>query len=82
MGGNYSREETIHGWKLFKGGNYSRKYSIYFAKAQVHKHLNVPSEIILPHCVVINSAICEKNLKCKVVCNQGSIQFLALLKAS
>ena len=24
--GNYSREETIQGRKLFKGGNYSRKY--------------------------------------------------------
>ena len=26
--GNYSREETIQGRKLFKGGNYSRKYVI------------------------------------------------------
>ena len=25
---NYSREETIQGKKLFKGGNYSRKYGI------------------------------------------------------
>ena len=28
--GNYSREETIQGRKLFKGGNYSRKYGTYF----------------------------------------------------
>ena len=26
--GNYSREETIQGRKLFKGGNYSWKYGI------------------------------------------------------
>jgi hypothetical protein len=26
--GNFSREETIQGWKLFKGGNYSRVETI------------------------------------------------------
>ena len=26
MCGNYSREETIQGRKLFKGGNYIKKY--------------------------------------------------------
>ena len=28
MCGNYSREETIQGRKLFKGGNYMRKFGM------------------------------------------------------
>ena len=32
--GNYSRVETIQGWKLFKRGNYSQKYDTYLKVSQ------------------------------------------------